>query len=61
MKSHRQELWFELPYYAIEWGKTLLGFHHGHLRKNEQLPALFAAWCVCSLTVPRSPAGFCFV
>lgn len=33
----------ELPYYAIEWGKTLLGFHHGHLRKNEQLPALFAA------------------
>lgn len=33
----------ELPYYAIEWGKTLLGFHHGHLRKNEALPALFAA------------------
>lgn len=33
----------ELPYYAIEWGKTLLGFHHGHLKKNEQLPALFAA------------------
>jgi hypothetical protein len=32
----------ELPYYAIEFGKTLLGFHHGHLRKNEQLPALFA-------------------
>ena len=33
----------ELPYYAIEHGKTLLGFHHGHLRKNSQLPALFAA------------------
>ncbi len=33
----------ELPYYTIEWGRTLLGFHHGHLRKNEQLPALFAA------------------
>lgn len=33
----------ELPYYAIEHGNTLLGFHHGHLRKNEQLPALFAA------------------
>lgn len=33
----------ELPYYAIEWGKVMLGFHHGHLRKNEQLPALFAA------------------
>jgi hypothetical protein len=33
----------ELPYYAIEWGQCLLGFHHGHLRKNDQLPALFAA------------------
>lgn len=33
----------ELPYYAVEFGNTLLGFHHGHLRKNEQLPALFAA------------------
>lgn len=33
----------ELPYYAIEWGQVLLGFHHGHLRKNDQLPALFAA------------------
>lgn len=33
----------DLPYYAIEHGKTLLGFHHGHLRKNSQLPALFAA------------------
>jgi hypothetical protein len=43
----------ELPYYAIEWGVTMLGFHHGHLRKNEQLPALFAAqfrpmWGRCS-------------
>lgn len=33
----------EIPYYAIEWGYTLLGFHHGHMRKNDQLPALFAA------------------
>lgn len=33
----------ELPYYCIEWGNTMLGFHHGHLKKNEQLPALFAA------------------
>lgn len=33
----------ELPYYAIEWGQTMLGFHHGHLKKNEALPALFAA------------------
>jgi hypothetical protein len=32
-----------LPYYAMEWGKTLLAFHHGHLKKNDQLPLLFAA------------------
>jgi hypothetical protein len=31
-----------LPYYAIEWGKTLLAFHHGHLKKNDQLPLMFA-------------------
>jgi len=33
----------ERPYYAIEWGVNLLGFHHGHMKKNEQLPSLFAA------------------
>ena len=33
----------ELPYYAVEWGYTLLGFHHGHMKKNDSLPALFAA------------------
>lgn len=33
----------ELPYYAIQHGQTMLGFHHGHLRKNDQLPELFAA------------------
>jgi hypothetical protein len=43
----------ELPYYAIQWGKVMLGFHHGHLKKNDQLPALFAAqfrqmWGECS-------------
>jgi hypothetical protein len=32
-----------LPYYSLEWGKTMLCFHHGHLRKNDQLPLLFAA------------------
>lgn len=32
-----------LPYYAIEHGKTMLCFHHGHLKKNDQLPILFAA------------------
>ncbi len=31
------------PYAIFEHGKTLLGFHHGHLAKNAQLPAVFAA------------------
>lgn len=31
------------PYVIYEWGRTLLGFHHGHLSKKEKLPALFAA------------------
>lgn len=33
----------ELPYYAYQHGQTMLGFHHGHMKKNESLPALFAA------------------
>jgi hypothetical protein len=33
----------ELPYYVVQWGETMLGFHHGHKIKNEQLPLLFAA------------------
>jgi hypothetical protein len=32
-----------LPYYCLEHGKTMLAFHHGHLKKNDQLPILFAA------------------
>ena len=32
-----------LPYYAFEFGKVMLGFHHGHIRRNEQLPLVFAA------------------
>jgi hypothetical protein len=32
-----------LPFHVIQWGKTMLGFHHGHKVKNEQLPLLFAA------------------
>lgn len=32
-----------LPYYVHQHGKTMLAFHHGHLRKNDQLPILFAA------------------
>jgi len=33
----------ELPFYVVQWGETMLGFHHGHKVKNEQLPLLFAA------------------
>lgn len=32
-----------LPYYAVQHGDTMLAFHHGHLKKNDQLPLLFAA------------------
>lgn len=32
-----------LPYYAIEHGRTMLAFHHGHKKKNEDLPLLFAS------------------
>lgn len=32
-----------LPYYAIRHGKTMLGFHHGHMKKNDALPLHFAA------------------
>lgn len=33
----------ELPYYVHVHGKNMLAFHHGHLKKNDQLPLLFAA------------------
>jgi hypothetical protein len=33
----------ELPYYCHQHGKTMLAFHHGHLKKNDQLPLLFAS------------------
>lgn len=33
----------ELPYYVHRHGETMLAFHHGHKRKNEQLPILFAS------------------
>jgi hypothetical protein len=32
-----------LPFYVFEWGKIMLGVHHGHKVKNENLPLLFAA------------------
>lgn len=33
----------ELPYYVHQHGTTMLAFHHGHLKKNDALPILFAA------------------
>lgn len=33
----------DLPYYAVTHGETALFFHHGHLRKPQDLPLLFAA------------------
>ena len=33
----------ELPYYVFQHGETMLGVHHGHMRKNDQLPLLFAS------------------
>lgn len=32
-----------LPYYAVQHGKTMLCWHHGHLHKNDKLPILFAS------------------
>lgn len=33
----------ELPYYCFQHGKTMIGWHHGHLKKFGELPLLFAA------------------
>lgn len=33
----------ELPYYVYQHGQTMLAWHHGHLKKNDQLPILFAS------------------
>lgn len=30
------------PFYKYLWGKTFLGWHHGHLQKMESLPLLFS-------------------
>lgn len=32
-----------LPYYVYKHGETMLAWHHGHLKKNDQLPILFAS------------------
>lgn len=31
----------ETPFYAVEWGCQMLGYHHGHKVKFDKLPALF--------------------
>jgi len=33
----------ESPYYAWQHGTNMLGFHHGHLTRKENMPLLFAA------------------
>lgn len=33
----------EMPYYVYQHGNTMLAWHHGHLKKNDQLPILFAS------------------
>jgi hypothetical protein len=33
----------EFPYYAYVHGQIFLGFHHGHKKKNKELPSLFAS------------------
>jgi hypothetical protein len=32
-----------MPYYAYQHGETMLGWHHGHLKRNDDLPGVFAA------------------
>lgn len=32
-----------LPYYCYQHGNTMIAWHHGHLKKNDQLPILFAS------------------
>lgn len=33
----------EIPYYVYQHGDTMIAWHHGHMKKNDQLPLLFAA------------------
>lgn len=33
----------EIPYYVYQHGTVMLAWHHGHLKKNDSLPLLFAA------------------
>lgn len=33
----------EMPFYCYTHGEVMLGFHHGHLKKKDSLPLLFAS------------------
>lgn len=33
----------ELPYYVHQHGETMLAWHHGHMKRNSDLPLLFAS------------------
>lgn len=33
----------ELPYYVYKHGQTMICWHHGHLKRNDDLPILFAS------------------
>lgn len=33
----------EAPYYVYQHGKTMLAFHHGHKKRFQELPTMFAA------------------
>lgn len=32
-----------LPYYVLQHGEVMLAWHHGHLKRNDELPLLFAS------------------
>ena len=34
----------EIPYYAYQFGKVMLAWHHGHKKPNHALPLLFASY-----------------
>ena len=49
----------EFPYYAHLHGEIMLGFHHGHKKKNQDLPALFS--CEPRYREMWGKAGYCYI
>ncbi|WP_175145647.1 helix-turn-helix domain-containing protein, partial [Paraburkholderia phenoliruptrix] len=47
-----------LPYYVYQHGKTMLAFHHGHLKRNDDLPLLFASQFPKVGNVPQTVEGW---